>query len=370
MTGAYWNGGSAFKYENEQAETVLRDIVMETGRMGYVSPVGIFDPIELGGAEIERCTLNNWEWMQEHGNPSIGAKIVVAKMNDIIPNLVDVLEQGNGDTKEPKNCPSCGSALVKVETGDEDGKKLKCPNGRYCPAQFIGSVLNILQKLEIKGTADATVEKIIAARLIVHPWDIFGLSVEQLTGIGFGKRESQNIIASLRGVSASPTSILAAVGVEMWGRRFFAKLQKNAPAFTDQRLLAGDFQFAELCNVSDIGPAKASVLAESFKPDGYGREFLNGLLKWVNPIVKSVDDVANNACGKLTGMSFCLSGSMPRGKKQIENDVVAAGGEIKSGVSKSLSYLVAGEGSGSKSDAAMKLGVKIISEDDLYTMMS
>lgn len=368
MTGTYWNGGSAFKYENEQAETVLRDIVIETGRLGYVTPVGIFDQINLGDAMIERCTLNNWDWMREHGNPSIGAKIIIAKMNDIIPNLTDVIENGNGDTKEPEFCPSCGTKLIKVETGgDGEGKKLKCPNGRFCPAQFSGSVLNILQKLEIKGMGDATIDKIINAKLIDRPWDIFGLKEEDLTRIGFGAQESANIIGSLRGVSAEPTNILAAVGIEMWGRRLFDKLQKMAPDFTDKRLLSGDFPVAEVSGVFQIGSVRASVLAEEFKPDGYGREFLNGLLKWVRPILKEANSVQSN--GNLNGKTFLLTGTMSKSRKLIEEDISAAGGSIASGVSKNLNYLVVGEDAGGKLAKAQKLGVPILNESELYAMM-
>jgi DNA ligase (NAD+) len=369
MTGTYWNGGSAFKYENEQAETVLRDIVIETGRLGYVTPVGIFDPIKLGNAMIERCTLNNWDWMSEHGNPSIGAKIVVAKMNDIIPNLIEVLENGNGDTKEPTVCPSCGTKLVKVETGgDGEGKKLKCQNGRFCPAQFSGSVMNILQKLEIKGMGDTTVDKIINAKLIERPWEIFGLEVNALTRIGFGAQESANIVASLKNVSTEPTNILAAVGIEMWGRRLFDKLQKMAPAFTDERLLAGDFPVAEVSRAFQIGSVRAAVLAEEFKPDGYGREFLNGLLKWVKPILKETNSAKDD--GNLNGKTFLITGTLSKSRKFIEADIISAGGCLASGVSKNLSYLVVGEDAGSKLDKAQKLGVAILSESDLYAMMS
>lgn len=365
MTGAYWNGGSAFKYENEQAETILKDIVIETGRLGYVTPVGIFDPVSLGDAMIERCTLNNWDWMQEHGNPSVGAKIIIAKMNDIIPNLTEVIKDGNGDTKEPTVCPSCGTKLIKVETkdGDAEGRKLKCPNGRSCPAQFSGSVMNILDKLEIKGIGDATVDKIINAGLINHPWDIFGLLESDLINIGFGKKDSSNMIGSLQGISAEPSKILAAVGVEMWGRRMFKKLQENSPAFTDDKLLTGDFPFNELAITHGIGSVRASVLAEEFKPEGYGLEFLKGLLQWVKPILQVAGD------GNLNGKTFLLTGTMSKSRKLIEDDIVAAGGSISSGVSKNLNYLVVGENAGSKLDKAQKIGVQILNESELYGMI-
>lgn len=370
LSGVCPNGACAYKFENERARTVLRSIEIQTGRLGFVTPVAVFDPVELGGATVERCSLHNWEWMRLHGNPSIGAEITIEKCGDIIPGLASVEKPGEGNTKEPTKCPSCFSPLVKVDTQDGEGKKLKCENGMRCPAQFRDSILNILRKLEVKGMAETTLDKIIAAGLIQDgPWSVFALKEEDLVEIGFGSRESQNIISSLRGVEAKPTNILAAVGVEGWGRRMFTKLQKQSSAFTDDRLLSGDFPYEEVKDA--VGPAKARVLSLAFS-DGschHGKRFLEGLLKWVRPATNEVGDATNPVGGKLNGLTFCLSGSMPRGKKKIEQDIAAAGGTVKDGVSKDLSFLVAGEGSGSKSEKASKYGVKIISEDELYAMM-
>ena len=369
FSGVCPKGACAYKFENERAKTVLRDIVVDTGRLGFITPVAIFDPVELGGATVERCSLHNWEWMKVNGNPSIGAEITIEKCGDIIPGLASVEKAGNGDTKKPKACPSCGfSPLVQVDTQDGYGKRLKCTNGMKCPAQFRDTTLNILRKLEVKGMAETTLDKIIAAGLIKEPWDLFKMGDNELVAAGFGKRESSNIIGSLRGVEGKAVNILAAVGVEMWGRRMFAKLQRLSPAFTDDRLLAGDFPFNEVSKVTQVGPVRAKVLADAFSEKGYGKEFLANLLKWIHP-TKPVGDATKKVGGKLAGMSFCLSGSMPRGKKQIEEDIVAAGGTVASGVSKKLSVLVAGEGSGSKSDKARELGVRIVSEDELYTMI-
>ena len=133
------------------------------------------------------------------------------------------------------------------------------------------------------------------------------------------------------------------------------------------KLLAGDFRYEELLTVKGIGPSKARILADAFAQFGHGKRFLEEILKRVKPVKEDKMDTKEG--GKLAGKTFCLSGSMPRGKKQIEEDIVAAGGIVSSGVSKKLNYLVAGEGSGSKSDKAKELGVKIITEDELYGML-
>jgi DNA ligase (NAD+) len=366
MTGVYWNGGYAFKFGNESANSKVTNIIWETGRLGFICPVAIFDPIELGGSTITRCTLNNPTWMKENGNPTIGSDVIVAKMNDIIPNVTSVLSSGTGKTNQPTHCPSCGSLLAFAEVeGEDDGAKLKCFNV-LCPARTLGTVLNLLRKLEVKGTSDKTLEKIYEAGLIIKPWDIFTLTQEQLIGAGMGKVESKNLVNSLKGLEAKASNLLAGCGVELWGRRMFCKLQSNCPDFTDDRLLAGDFKYDELISVHEVKGAKAKILSEAFSKDGYGRQFLVEILKYVKPIKAEAKVVG----GKLSGLSFCLSGSMPRGKAQIEQDIVAAGGSISSGVSKKLSALIAGDGSGSKSEKAIALGVKILTEDELYQLMN
>jgi DNA ligase (NAD+) len=363
ISGVCPNGACAFKFENETSTTIITDIEWNTGRLGFVSPVAIFQPVDLGGAVITRCTLNNPTWMKEHGGPSIGSKVLIAKMNDIIPGVQEVIEGGFGKTNQPKNCPTCHSELAFAETGDGEGAKLLCSNPN-CQARTLGTVLNMLRKFEVKGIADSTLEKMFESGVIVKVWDIFSVKVEDLVQVGFGKKESTNIVESLKNLVIKPSNILAAVGLEMWGRRMFDLLQKNSADFTDERLLAGDFPYDELIKVKGIGPEKAEALSKAFASDGFGKKFLSELLKYVKPTQKAV-----TTGGSLSGKSFCLSGSMPRGKKQIEQDITAAGGSVKDGVSKDLSYLVAGEGSGSKSEKAAKYNVPIITEDELYKIL-
>jgi DNA ligase (NAD+) len=367
FSGVCPNGACAYKFENERARTVLRRIETETGRLGFVTPVAVFDPVELGGATVERCSLHNWEWMRVHGNPSIGAEITVEKCGDIIPGLASVEKPGNGDTGEPVACPSCGcSPLVRVDTQDGEGRKLKCANGMACPAQRRDAILNILRKLEIKGMAETTLDKIVAAGLVKDPWDIFAVS-DDLSKAGLGDGEIRNILGELRGRQGKPTNILAAVGVEGWGRRMFAKLQKNAPAFTDDRLLSGDFPYEEVRDA--VGPAKARVLSLAFAEGSYHRLFLQGLLKWVAPVAKEAGDATNAVGGSLSGKTFLLTGTLSKSRKLVEADIVAAGGAIASGVSKNLDFLVVGDDPGSKVDKAAKLGVKTLDEAELYAMI-
>ncbi len=366
ITSNCWNGGAAYKYETEKAETEIIDIPWETGRLGYVTPVAVFNPVNLGGATVTRCTLNNPTWMVEHGSPTIGSIIIVEKCGDVIPGLQMVLTPGSGNTKQPTKCPSCGTDLIfETNSKGEQGVKLRCPNSKGCPSQFRDNVLNALRKLEIKGLAESTLDKIIDAGLVKEPWEIFDLDLYKLICAGFGKRQSEIIQEALNDIGAKPSHILAAMGLEGWGRRMFEKLQES-PAFTDDRLMKGDFPYDELCTVEGIGPSRARILADAFLPGAYGHTFLCEMLKRVS-VVKQVQ--ASATFTKATGKSFLITGTLSKGRSLIESDIVAAGGRIASGVSKKLDYLVVGTEAGGKLDKAQALGIKIISEDELKVLL-
>ena len=374
MSGVCPNGSAAYKYQAVREETVLNDVEWVTNRTGIVHPTGCVDTVNIDGSNVSRVTLNNPTWMKQFPGLGIGARVELEKCNDIIPGLVAVVVPSpDGDTKQPIHCPSCGTELgYEFNSDGSEGVRLKCPNKADCPAQFHDSILHMLRKLEIKGISDATIDRIIAAGLVYSPADMFTISAGELESAGFKKREGEVVLEALADVKVPSANILASVGVDFWGRRMAQKLIKNSSAFTEERLLEADFDYDELVAVPEVGPAKAKALCKAFgsadDPDPkWARKLLNELLDRVS--VETSEPVEAPADSQVAGKTFCLSGTMPRGKKAIEADIVAASGVMKSGVSKSLSYLVAGPGSGSKSKKAEAAGVTIITEDELYEML-
>jgi DNA ligase (NAD+) len=368
VTGVCPNGAAAYKFDAVQVETTLVDIEWETGRLGFVHPTGVLEPVQIDGSKVSRCTLNNISWMKAHGDPVIGSKVVVQKCGDIIPGLVAVTKRGTGPTNWPSTCPSCGSKLSFAKNTDgSEGVRLKCWNKVACPAQFVDGVINMLVKLEIKGIKESAINRLVASGLMKRPWDIFGLTQETLEANGWGKREAEILVASVTNVTAPVPNILAAVGVDFWGRRMVKKLMRNGPQFVEQRLMVMDFNYDELVSVPEVGPAKARALADAFSKDGYGTEFMAGMLAGgVSPVYEDVP----KADSKLSQKTFLITGTLSKTRKMVEADIVAAGGSIASGVSKTLGYLVVGEDPGSKVDKAEKAGVTIISESQLYSMIS
>ena len=197
------------------------------------------------------------------------------------------------------------------------------------------------------------------------PSDIFNFGPFDLVNMGFGNREAEKIVELFHDVHAPIENVLAAIGIPMWGRRMFAKLMSNSDKYDVERLKNLDFVYDEMIQIDEIGSAKAKVLCEAFKdPNTPASKFYADLIQKV-----TIDMPKGAADSPISGKSFCLSGTLPKGKHAIELDIVAAGGVIKSSVSKTLDYLVAGEGSGSKLEKATALGIPIITEDGLYDML-
>jgi len=365
MSGVCPNGSAAYKYQAVRSVTTLTDIEWETGRTGNVHPTGILDPVDVDGSTIGRVTLNNPTWMKQFPGLGVGATVEIEKGGDIIPNLVSVVAPGKG-TKQPVECPSCGSVLgFELNSKGEPGVRLTCFDPASCPAQKHKAIKNMLTKLEIKGIASASIAKMEASGKLEHPTDIFDFDEHDFIGMGFGPGETRKMVDALSGVHAPVENVLAAIGLPMWGRRMFAKLMNNSDAYDAERLATLDFNYDEMVMIDAVGEAKAAALFRAFlNPLTSASQFFLELTQKV-----TIDFPKESTDQPLTDKSFCLSGSMSRGKKNIEMDIAAAGGATKSGISKKLDYLVAGEGSGSKSRKAIELEIPILTETELYEML-
>lgn len=354
LSGKCSKAALAYKFESVKAKSKVLDVEWTTSRTGRVVPVAIIEPTRITGSIVSRITLNNLDWIKNI-DVAIGDEILFEKANEIIPRLVSVLFKrlGARDINMPDDCPSCGCKLDRHEID------LYCPND-VCPAQFQASVIHILEKLDIKGIAESTVSKIIEGGLIHHPWDIFGLSVEQLSTVGFGDRQVEIIHAALHNVEASKSSILACMGIEGWGKRMF-DLLSDCPIGVFLVVNPRDLDYDKISQIQGIGPIRVKTLID-------GLEAKQPLLRGVLQYVKIKQEVAKGT--SLKGLSFCITGTLSKGRGQVQADITQAGGDVKGSISAKLNYLVAGDEAGSKLDKAKSLGVKVISEQELYSMIN
>jgi len=376
LSGKCPQAALAYKFETEKAASVVLRIVYDTGRTGAITPVAEIEPTLICGSTVSRVTLNNVYGVAGvlAKDVSVGDRILFEKANEIIPKVVKVLERTDDRIScVPEKCPVCDGEVARQTLGDgRPGAHLVCLNDE-CEAKLFKRIRHMLEKLGVKGIDESTIEKFHVAGLVKDEWDILDLSEGSLVQKGFGAGESRNWAAAMSGIETTPARLLACMGINSWGERMYEILFKASDR-------TSRFWVDLVTHTAAWSPEETSALQEMGAMPGIkekkAKAFFDGMVKHMDIVVELLkrvkvvyDEPKAVVGGKLAGKSFCLSGTMPRGKKQIGDDVAAAGGEIKDGVSKGLSYLVAGEGSGSKSDKARKLGVPIITEDDLYAMM-
>lgn len=358
ISGKEPRGALAYKFEAETAESVITAIENETSRTGAIIPVAVIKPTHICGSTVSRITLNNWRWVLDR-RLGVGDHIKFEKANEIIPHLLGVTKSMKKPALPPEKCPSCGQSVMVV------GVDAVCANSG-CPAQLKGAVLHVIDKLDIKGIAEAAVDKMFAAGLLPTAWAIFDLTEDQLASAGFGPGQIKNIRKALTSVEAKPSEIAACAGIDMWGRRMFEILMKNSEGvYGEQEILVGHFSRTALSKIPGIGSAKAEALVQGVT--GGKWQIVRELQTRVT--VKLAASKPATAA-TLGGKSFCITGTLSRGRSEVEADITAAGGDVKSSVSKNLQFLVAGHDAGSKLDKARALGVQVIGEEYLYEMIA
>jgi len=349
--GKYPAGALAYKFETEKASARVLSIEWNTSRNGRVVPVAIIEPTEICGSTVERATMNNYDWIVRE-DVAVGDRIIFEKANEIIPKLVEVAERVKARERNiPTNCPSCGEALVKV------GVDISCPS-ESCPAQFVKLVRHILTSLDVKDIGLSTLERMADKGVIFNPEDIFGITVEKLKAAEFGDTESGNMVAAVTGIKSTRARLLKALGIRLWGETLFEQLFATGGLEADRWLEPG------------FGPEKDK--AAIGMGDVRFKELKEGIMarqKLLKALVTNVGVEKAKAGAPLANKSFCITGTLSKKRDEIQDDIRKAGGLVKSTVGKGLDYLVAGEDCGGKLDKAAKLGVKVISEKELYELI-
>jgi DNA ligase (NAD+) len=368
-------GAVAFKYETEQVQSVARKIDWEANRSGRIVPTLNVDKTEIDGTMVSRMSLHNYGWMLDR-DVAIGDTVLFTKANEIIPYLTEVVNRVvERDMEIPISCPSCdGPIRISYHEVTKDGKlynlpvDLMCDND-ICPAKFVKHIRRILQILEVKGIDEKTLVKMDAAGLLSNVWDIFDITTEALVAKGFGKGESPKWVKSVNNITTTPQCLLATMGIIGWGRRMF-EITFNDTHWSSEEWV----NFV----TNEGSKALSTDLSWMSNIDGIGTERIIKLRHGINDRWQIANEISQRVAveypevimgGTLAGKSFCCTGTLTRKRNEIQADIIAAGGEIKSGVSKNLDYLVAGESAGSKLTKAQAAGVTILTEDELVAMI-
>jgi DNA ligase (NAD+) len=367
-------GKIAWKFREEEATPVIKEIEWQTGRTGKVVGVAIFEAVRLAGTNVSRATLHNAGFMSRN-QITIGSTIAVRKAGKIIPKVTRVVA-GQGDPEFPATCPSCEEATILEQGGTEHMLELVCTNSA-CPAQNISTLCHYLATFGVLGLGESRVTQLVEGGLVSAPADFYRLDVEKAMSCGLTNRQSLLAVASIHMIPAPEklgddvleqrieTAKQSKKHIPLW--QLFATFGIDAAGKSAGKVLSDYFgtfdkmraaTVEELEAVNDVGTKTAQTVFDYLTDH---EEEIDDLLRFVEPEKPNV--------GKLTGKRFCFSGGFEDGKRHWEQRVEELGGACSGSVSKKTDYLVAGNDSGSKSAKAEKLEIPIISIEELQEML-
>lgn len=359
----------AYKFAAHQGTTKILDIQGSVGRTGVITPFAIFEPVRIGGVTVSRSTLHNWDEMKRK-DIKIGDTVVVERAGDVIPHVMSVIkEKRTGREKPfpvPERCPACGSKVVR-----EQGEVAARCVGLNCPAQVQERIIHFASRgaMDIEGLGEKNVELLYSKGLINHFVDIFKLKKDDLLKLPrFAEKSSQNLIDAIE-KSKHPTlsRFIYALGILHVGEYASKLLAGNFEKLEDLYHIKPD----DILQIRQIGDKIAASVSDFFT-DNKNLHTLDELkklgLRIVNP------DFAGKSRGRetkpLDGLTFVITGTLPKPRNEVEELVESLGGHAASSVSKSTDYVLVGENPGSKLEKAKDLGIKTISYEDLLMLIA
>lgn len=353
----------AFKYPPRQAQTVVEDVVVQVGMTGALTPVAILRPIRLGGVMVGRATLHNQDEI-DRKDVRIGDTVVVQRAGEVIPEIVEVILSARTGQETPFRmpsvCPACGAAVVRAE-GEA---VIRCPN-RACPEKSRQRLLRFVSRnaMDIESLGEERIDQLLEAGLVRDAADLYSLTKEQLLPLErMGDKLAGNILAAIEQSKTRPLNCLIfALGIRHVGEHMAETLANHFG--TLERLSQATAE--ELGSVYEVGRATAESVA-SFFADNDNRHMVERLIAaGVSPQAVQFAPQSNRFAGK----TFVFTGTLTNlTREQAEARVKRLGGRASGSVSKSTSYLVAGESAGSKLTKAQQLGVPILTEEQFLQM--
>jgi DNA ligase (NAD+) len=342
----------AYKFPARTERTTVRDILVQVGRTGRLTPVALMDPVEVGGVTVSRASLHNPAEVERLG-VDVGDEVRVRRAGDVIPEVTEVLDHATDDSFAlPETCPVCGSPV------ERDGPMAFCTGGLGCRAQRERSVEHYASRtgLDVEGLGEKNVQQLLDAGLVSDVADLYELDRADLTDLeGWGETSAENLLAELDAAREPPLSdFLAALGIPEVGDTVARSLARQFGAFAAVR--EADEQ--ELQQVPDVGPTVALEVREFFETEA-NRDVLDRLLDHVDP--REAETAGGDA---LAGLTFVFTGSLDRlTRSEAQELVESAGGSATSSVSSNTDYLVVGDNPGRrKRDDADDHGVETVDE--------
>ncbi|MFN4244824.1 MAG: NAD-dependent DNA ligase LigA [Brevinematia bacterium] len=352
----------AWKFKPEQAITKVRNIILQVGRTGVITPVAELNPVRIKGATISRVSLHNFDEIKRLGL-KIGDSVIVERSGDVIPYIVKVLDtERDGseiDILPPETCPECKSKVVKLE-GEV---AYRCVNNS-CPAQIVEKLKYFVSKgkFDIQGLGDEIIEKLFRLGYIKDIADIFSLDAKKLFLAGAGEKNSIKIEKSIKESKTIEYD------------RFITSLSIRYVGEQTSKLLAQKFQpieklmkatYEELIEIEGIGKSTANSIVSFFR----NKQNINTINKMIELGVKIIYPKLEES--PISGKTVVITGTLKNfSRNEIKDILSIIGCKVSESVSPKTDYLILGEDPGSKYEKAKKLGIKIISEEELLKIIN
>jgi DNA ligase (NAD+) len=354
----------AYKFTAKSGMTQVREISVQVGRTGKLTPVANLEPVFIGGTTVSRATLHNADFIERLGL-LVGDWVKVERGGDVIPKVVEVIEdaehpRGKHRFQFPARCPECGSEVVRAESEVD----WRCVNAD-CPAKLRESLLHFGRRevMNIEGLGDAVVQQLLDRGMVRSVADLYSLTEPQLVGLErFAEKSARTLLNEIeRSKKAGLARVLMGLGIRFVGERTAELLAQEFGSMDALMAAAAE----ELERVEEVGPRISEAILEFFSRPA-NRALVESLRK------AGVDMTAEkkHRSDKLAGLTFVLTGTLPHlTRDEARQKIEAAGGKTAGSVSRKTSYVVAGEEAGSKLDKAQELKIPVIDEAGLLAML-
>ena len=355
---------TAYKYPPEEVETVVKDITINVGRTGVLTPTGELEPVFVSGTNVSRVTLHNQDFITEK-DIRIGDHVLIHKAAEIIPEVIRVLPEKRTGSEVPftipNRCPVCESPAVRRE-GEA---AIRCTN-KHCPAIEKEQIIHFASRdaMNIDGLGPSIVENLINEKLITNVVDLYHLTTESIMGMDrMGKKSADNLVKAIAdSKSRGLDRVLFGLGIRLIGSKAAGTIANVVKSMDRFLTISKD----ELVAVEEIGPTMADSIIE-YREDPQHIKIINGLIEAGLKMDVDVQEAAGN---EMEGEIVVLTGKLEvMGRSEAGKLLEKHGAKVTGSVSKKTTLVVAGEDSGSKLTKANELGIRVINEDEFIELL-
>jgi len=356
----------AYKFPAQEELTIVEDVEFQVGRTGAITPVARLKPVFVGGVTVSNATLHNQDEIERLGL-KVNDSVIIRRAGDVIPQIVSVVldkrPENATDIVFPTTCPVCNSAVAKAE-GEAI---LRCTAGLFCQAQRKEAIKHFSSRKahDIDGLGDKLVEQLVDENLISTPADLFKLTEIQISTMErMGQKSAKKLIVSLeKAKHTTLAKFIYGLGIREVGEATAANLANH---FTTLSAIQSA-TFDSLQDVDDVGNIVAKNIVSFFKEEHNIAVVLSltAIMSWPDITIKRADELP------LANKVFVLTGTLSQmGRSEAKSALQALGAKVSGSVSAKTHFLVAGEKAGSKLTKAQELGVKVLTEDELATLLA